>query len=317
MPPFRGMPYGYPPAFCYPLTEICMYILFVLCCRHAWKKGAGSMAYLLGGLGFGLLLEYVNVATSAGYVYGKFWVMLGTPPNDIPLCIGIGWAVIMYTARLITDALHLPVWTAAAIDTLLAINIDLSMDVVAYRLHMWHWDWEHRAGVEFSLNGQWFGVPYGNFYGWLLVVFYYGAFARWLERTRLSRYFAWRIATPLLSIFISQVALYISLFPLADWLKIFGITSAHRFIALLVIFGVMGIWGLRKYAARANTRLPLVTWLVPGWFHVYFICWFFGAGFYRESSWMTFWSVTNLFAGVFIHWVLYRYLHQQYKPLPA
>ena len=105
--------------------------------------------------------------------------------------------------------------------------------------------------------------------------------------------------------------LYISLFPLADWLKQFGVTSAHRIVALLIIFGGMGIIGFRKRSLAANIRLPIVTWVVPAWFHVYFICWFFGAGFYRENGWMTFWSVTNFAAGVLIHWLLYRCLHQR------
>jgi hypothetical protein len=312
MYPFAGMPYGPAPAFCFPLTELCMYVLFTLCCIHAWKRGAGSVAYLLGGLGFGLLLEYVNVATSAGYVYGKFWAMLGVAPNDIPLCIGMGWAVIMYTARLITDVLGVSLWAAAAIDSLLAINIDLSMDVVAYRLHMWHWDWENRAGVEFSLTGGWFGIPYGNFYGWLLVVFYYSSFARLLEKAKLARHTAWRILTPLLSILLSQIALYISLFPLSDWLRIFGVTSTHRFMAVLILFALMAIIGLRKRKILTRPDLPLVTWLVPGWFHLYFICWFFGAGFYLENGWMTFWSIVNFLAGIVIHWMLHRTLTKRH-----
>lgn len=306
MPPFAGIPYHYPPGFCYPLTELCMYILFILCAVHAWKKGAGSVAYLLGGLGFGLLLEYVNVASSGAYVYGKFMIMFGTPPNDIPLCIGMGWAVIMYTARLITDRLHIPIWAAAAVDSLLAINIDLSMDVVAYRLHMWHWDWSSR-GLEYSLTGQWFGVPYANFYGWLLVVFYYSLFARLLERTKLASKKVGRIFIPLLSILISQVILYISLFPLSDWLKSFGIIRVHQFLFVLILFSILSIIGLKR-SKPAGIRLPLVTWIVPGWFHVYFIIWFFAAGFYLENSWMTFWSITNFVAGIALHsWLHYRF----------
>lgn len=311
MIPFAGMPYGYPPVYCYPLTEGCMYILFALCFSHAWRKGTSAMAYLIGGLGFGLLLEYVNVATSAGYVYGEFGVMFGNHPNDIPLCIGMGWAVIMYTARLISDASGLPLWGAAALDTLLAINIDLSMDVTAYRLHMWHWDWEHRAGIEHSLTGQWFGIPYGNFYGWLLVVFFYSSFSRLLEKAKAAKYRSWKIATPLLAILASQVALYIALFPLSDWLKRFGVTSAHRLVTLLIIFSVMAVWGWRRRQRVKWENLPVVTWLVPAWFHIYFLGWFFAAGFYLENTVMTWWTLANLFAGIVIHFWLFRALKRR------
>ncbi|KAA2245008.1 carotenoid biosynthesis protein [Chitinophaga agrisoli] len=317
MKPFPTMPYDYPPGICYPLTECCMYVLFILCCVHAYKKGMGPMMYLLGGLGFGLLLEYVNVATNAGYKYGQFWVMFGKAPHNIPLCIGTGWAIIMYTARLITDALGISLWKAAALDALLAISIDLSMDVVAYRLHMWHWDWESRGAAYNVLTSQWFGVPYGNFYGWLCVVFFYSSFARLLERVRIGNPAlakVWPIFTPVLSIIISQAALWLALFTITDFLRMFGITSAHRLIALLVLFTVMAVMGYakRKGDPAATTSLPVITWLVPVWFHLYFFSWFFIAGFYKENTWMTVWAVINILVSVFIHWALF--IKPRYTP---
>jgi hypothetical protein len=265
--------------------------------------------YLLGGLGFGLLLEYVNVATNAGYRYGQFWIMFGVAPDNIPLCIGTGWAIIIYTSRLISDALGMPLWSAAALDALLAINIDLSMDVVAYRLHMWHWDWESRGPQYNLLTSQWFGVPYGNFFGWLCVVFFYSSFARLLEKMQMKKPSAtlwWKVVIPFLSIIISQVTLYISLFPLSDFLRLFGINSAHRLVALLILFTIMTISGFskRENTFSANTRLPFITWLVPAWFHCYFFAWLFIGGFHRENAWMTAWSVISLLAGIAIHWAL-------------
>lgn len=50
-----------------------------------------------------------------------------------------------------------------------------------------------------------------------------------------------------------------------------------------------------KYSA------PVITWLLPAWFHGYFFFWLFAAGFYRESAWMTGWAIVNLLAGFFIH----------------
>jgi hypothetical protein len=136
------MPYGEAPAYCFPIFEFSMYILFVLCLLHAIKQGIGYASYLIAGVLFGLLLEYINVISDMGYVYGKFIVMFGKPPQDIPLCIGIGWGIIIYTARLFTDTFKLPLWASACLDTLLALSIDISMDIVAYRLHMWTWNWK-------------------------------------------------------------------------------------------------------------------------------------------------------------------------------
>ena len=138
------LPYGPAPAVSFIIHELVMYTLFALCLVHAVRRGAVHVSYLLGGVLFGLLLEYVNVNAGLNYSYGQFWLMLGpTPepgaiPANIPINIGIGWGIIIYTARLFSDNLGLPVWSRPALDALLALNVDLSMDPVACRLNMWH-----------------------------------------------------------------------------------------------------------------------------------------------------------------------------------
>src|SRR5450432_99701 len=133
MPVYPGIPYGLSPAWCFPVFEYSMFLLLIVCLLHAIKKGMCDTMYLLGGLGFGLLLEYIEV-TDHSYTYSPFTIMFGKAPFYIPLCIGMGWGIIMYTARLFSDALGFSLLAAVALDTLLALNIDLSMDTVAYRL---------------------------------------------------------------------------------------------------------------------------------------------------------------------------------------
>jgi hypothetical protein len=79
------------PAFL--LFEGVAYLLFLACLIHAARRGLPFLGELVGGLLFGLLLEVVNVRMGA-YHYGRFLVMLG----EIPLGVGVGWAVIIYTA---------------------------------------------------------------------------------------------------------------------------------------------------------------------------------------------------------------------------
>jgi uncharacterized membrane protein len=287
MPPFTEIPYGPAPAICFPLTEFCMYFLFVLCVIHAVKHGVRHISCLLGGLLFGLILEYVNVISNMGYTYGKFLVMFGSSPFDIPLCIGIGWSVIMYTARIFSDRLGLSLWSAVALDALLAISIDLSMDAVAYRLHMWHWDWRG-TGLN-PLRADWFGVPFGNFFGWLLVVFFYSSTSRIFERLFLQQE---KVRTlklafvPLLSVLLSQVLLYVMLVYVDHFLSVqFGITALQRFLAFLIILIIIAINGMRKMRP-AQTAQPVVAWLVPLWFHLFFFTWLFLGGFYKENSWL-------------------------------
>ena len=302
MPPFPNMPYGAAPSFCFPLTEFCMYFLFALCIIHAIKQGIRNVSYLMGGLLFGLILEYVNVISNMGYTYGKFVIMFGTAPFEIPLCIGLGWAVIMYTARLFSDRLGLPLWSAVALDALLAISIDLSMDAVAYRLHMWHWNWKG-TGLN-PLTADWFGVPFGNFFGWLMVVFFYSSTSRIFERIFLKQKKAIKIKlalVPVLSVLFSQAFLYLMLVYVDHFLSVnFGITALHRFIAFLIVLFIITFRGLRNIKISIETQ-PIIVWLVPLWFHLYFFTWLFIGGFYKENIWLVIAAFANLLIGVLVH----------------
>jgi uncharacterized membrane protein len=302
MLPFSDIPYGSAPAYAFPLFEGLMYLLFILCLLHAFKRGMDHISYLLGGLIFGLLLEYINVVTNMGYVYGRFTIMFGTAPKDIPLCIGAGWGIIMYTARLFTDAFRLSLWASVAMDTLLAISIDLSMDTVAYRLHMWHWNW---AGTgKDPLTADWFGVPYGNFFGWICVVFFYSGTNRllekWLTQQRANTRL-WQFSIPLLSVIISQVCLYVTLVHIDGFLKDqFGVTSRHRFFfslaALLVTLG----YGLR-HRKPLLYQPPYITWLVPVFCHIYFFAFLLIGGFYREDTRMIVVPITLACISIIVH----------------
>lgn len=295
MRPFPGIPYDYPPAAAYYLAEASIYGLFLLCLMDARRRSHRDLAYLLGGVLFGVMLEYLNIAANTGYVYGRFVIMLGKAPKDVPLCIGVGWGIIMYTARLVTNARPWTPVVSAAADALLAFLIDLGMDVVAYRLHMWHWDWESRHLDP--LTGQWFGIPYGNFYGWLCVVFCYSFFFRLLER-RLN---AWAIAPA--AVLLSQGALWLLIHTLRHFVnQVFGWPTKVLFIAALVI--LLAIWRGRR--GPATEPLPTVAWLVPAWFHGYFGIWFFLGGFSGENPLLTGWTVFFLLAGSVVLWRIHR-----------
>ncbi len=304
MLPFPGIPYGFAPVWCFPFVEGSVFVFFVLCLIHAVKRDRSGMVYLLGGFVFGLLLEYFEVVTDS-YTYGHFHIMLGSAPHDLPLWVGIAWGIIMYTARMFSDYLGLPLFAAAALDTLLALNIDVSIDVVAYRLHMWHWVWNdiHRA-----LTAQWFGIPYGNFVGWATVVFCYSCFSRLFERWMTRRNPAGLGKAGLIAVLavLSSLGVLISteiiLFPIL--LKL-GATSGIRLIVIVAALAVLVVIGwLKRHGSTAS--LPPVALGVPAWFHVFFVGCFFWFGFYRENSWMTAAAVINVLLGIAIHLYPYR-----------
>ncbi len=112
------------------LFELIIYLQLALCFRHAWKNGTANLLRLLGGIVFGAMLELATIRQSNVYEYGQFLIMI----LDVPLCIGIAWGCILYSAMEFSDGSSLPYWTRPILDGLLALNINLALDAVAIRL---------------------------------------------------------------------------------------------------------------------------------------------------------------------------------------
>lgn len=110
------------------------------------------------GIVYGIVLEVMTISAFHFYSYGNFLLMF----YDVPLSIGIGWGVIIYAARSITSKLKANLFQTAIISGLLALNIDLSMDIIAVKLHFWNWG--------FGPSYEYFFIPFGNFYAWFNVV---------------------------------------------------------------------------------------------------------------------------------------------------
>ncbi len=276
----------------FTLFELISYVLFALTLVHAARRGRQAVAYVLGGTLFGLTLEYANVASNIGYTYGRFLVMLG----PIPVCIGVGWGMITYAARLVSDASGLPGWSRPALDALLALNIDLSMDAVAYRLGMWDWGWPSQAVGRHS---QWFGVPFANFYGWLLVVALYSTFARLVERPQPAdprRRAAWQLIAPLLAVFVSEAVLY----PLLIVPRRLGWPFLLLWLGVLLLLG--GVFAFGWTRRRPPASYPgYPAWLVPTFFHLYFLTWLILSAYYRDTPLLLLLSLLNAAAGLAIH----------------
>lgn len=141
------------------LFELIIYLQFALCLGHAGRQGMANLLRLFAGALFGVTLELATIRQLHAYEYGQFMLMV----FDVPLCIGVAWSCILYSAMEFSNASNLPYWTRPVFDGLLALNIDLALDAVAIRLGFWDWG----QGLGF----QYFGVPYANFWAWFWVIF--------------------------------------------------------------------------------------------------------------------------------------------------
>ncbi len=137
--------------------EIGAYVLAVLLLWQAGKQGRYMLLTLVMAMLYGYLLEYMDIRDYHAYVYGKFHIML---PGAVPLAVALSWGMIFYTAVQTSAKLGLPLGRRPWLDGLLAIIIDLCMDPIAAQLGYWEW----------TPPGPWLGIPFGNFFGWLVVI---------------------------------------------------------------------------------------------------------------------------------------------------
>ena len=143
------------------LFEILMIGLAILCVFDITRKSKNITQDLLAfimGIIYGIVLELMTISAFHFYAYGQFLLMF----YNVPISIGIGWGVIIYAVKLITSKYQLNKLQKGIFSGLLALNIDLSMDIIAVKLGFWKWG----LGDPY----EYFFIPFGNFYAWFNVV---------------------------------------------------------------------------------------------------------------------------------------------------
>lgn len=174
------------PEIWYAFLQIAVTVAFSLTAIRAWRHSRARLVELVTAFLFGLLLEQGDIFLFGTYRYNSYWVLLG----DVPLAIAMTWAMIIAGAMNMTDAFGIPTNThgrmtnagssflaslgsivaAPMADALWAILLDLALDAVAIRLGLWTWTIRAEDG--------WFGVPWGNFFAWLMVAFLFSLLTR-------------------------------------------------------------------------------------------------------------------------------------------
>ena len=290
---------GVPVSFA--LFEIGSYILLGLCIWHALRQGAlrrARLIELLIGVLYGLALEVLTILQFHAYQYGHFLIMFG----PVPLTIGVGWGIILYSTMAEASTFALPLWAVPALVGLLGLNIDMGMDAVAIRLRMWQW-----IGVAY--DQQWFGVPYGNFFAWFIVLSSSSALL-WLARPLTARP-GWRGLLVGLGVLLGSLVILTLLDELeVQYVKHGGIVWLP--IALLVTLAmIVVVWGwfskrprLSGVETGANALVPAI---VPFYFHIIFLTLLFGTKIAAQLPVLAAISLTMLVVSLAFHvLVLYR-----------
>lgn len=146
---------------------------FALVLGWAIKRKQWFDCFVLGSTAlFGILLEFGSILAYDYYRYnGDFLLQIGQPPVNVPVCIGVGWAMILYAIMGLAEHLHVePKFQPFFNATFAVLMVDAILDVVAVRFDggFWTWDYALENGISAS---TYFGIPYSNFYGWWWVIF--------------------------------------------------------------------------------------------------------------------------------------------------
>jgi uncharacterized membrane protein len=237
------------PRILFGLVEVVMIILFALSARFAYRTGGRQrLVELLSAVPFGLLLEQGDIQIFGSYAYNQgFFIKLGS----VPVAIALAWAMIITSSMFMSDRLGIPPRLAPFADAVFGIVLDLSLDAIAIRQGLWHWN--------IPLNAGFFGVPAGNYYGWLFVAFGFSAWTRWVRgHGRRQPTLSWlQLLVPLPA----YLTLLLALVPFIALQQFFfgGPTGGFPpFLVTLAVFAVLTGWSIR----RGEGRLPK-PWMMP------------------------------------------------------
>jgi len=270
------------PPLSHLLFELGVYALGLVCLWRAWREGPHVVWALLGGLVYGVVLEYVGLHAKHNsepeYNYGRFLVMLfANQQQALPLCIVAGWALIIHATMRTTKRLGtMPWFLRPLVNATLGLSIDLIMDPVASGtggLGMWFWNE--------GLQGKWQGVPLGNFIGWYMVI---ATFSLCIE-------LGWRLVPPGRRGFWTDLLVVVCAIPASLVGCVITQLAYGQFVSgrpweplVLVAMLAAGSALFARYAStfRRGRALGYAVLAVPVFFQWYFAIWLILGGQYRE-----------------------------------
>ncbi len=118
-----------------------------------------TIKQMFGAMVFGLVLEIGTIIQTSAYSYSTHFSLL---IYGVPVSVAVAWGCIIYAVMTVSDMCEANPLRKSIIDALLAAHLDIAMDPLAIRAGLWH--------MGLKTDEQWFGVLYGNYWGWFWVV---------------------------------------------------------------------------------------------------------------------------------------------------
>lgn len=134
-------------------------LLFAAGMVFAFHKGWAKpfIAYLAAVFAAGWLVELVGVKT--GLIFGEYHYDdgLGFKILDIPLIIGLNWALLIYCTGTFASYTSLPNWAKALLGAALMVALDFLIEPFAIAHGLWTWETPT--------------IPLANYVAWFVISF--------------------------------------------------------------------------------------------------------------------------------------------------
>jgi putative membrane protein len=137
------------------LSPINLFIAFVLLLVSEFKNKKSLLTFILIAFVIGFGSELVGVHT--GILFGdySYGANLGVKFMEVPLIIGINWAVLAITSASLTEKLTENLSIKVLVNTVLMVFFDFIMEPVAMKSDFWSW---HNDEIPFYNYVCWFFV---------------------------------------------------------------------------------------------------------------------------------------------------------------
>jgi len=254
------------------IYDLAYYILLVVCFKHALKQAPFLAVTLIVAVIYGYSIEYsavINVPQP--YHYNFFIVSL---PGPVPLGAVIGWGLIFYTATETARRLKLPWYLQPLCAGLLGACVDFVIDPIVVYVGFWTW----------TEAVQWFGVPWSNYVGWVIILgslsFFQNLGYRWMppgsKGIKGDILVACLAALPAYAVVVSLIKGYI-------WLVGLGWLPEAVWVSIVFIGGAAIVLRHLPSLDRNNSfEWQIVA--VPVFFYLWAIVMLFVSGFYVKHQ---------------------------------
>ena len=301
------------------IFEAAGFLFFIIItARKIYQRNWSGLFEIVSCAVFGMILEIGNTYLAHTYSYStNFLINLA----HVPIAIGLGWSIVIYCTMLLSDQYNIPGTLRPFMDALTAVMLDIAMDAVAIRLGFWHW--------SMPLDREWYGVPFENLVGWILVVLVFSFLIRFIRTLNHERLLTKILM--ILSPFLSYLGLLLGLavfsviailpYQINNWTSLLQfryspdlsiLTNPQVELWKLIILTVIMtelihvvIWSLVKYRRNYLRNFDLVSFIALTGIHVLFLVAIFTEGIYRELPILAVISIALLMIHLLIHLLPY------------